>query len=342
MMKKKQIGFLAAASLLLLQAPFVSFAGAWEKENGVYVNASGGAISGAVSRGVSVSKYQGTIDWAKVRADDISFAMPRLGYLNSEDPTFDFNMRQAAANGIDTGLYLYSQALSVEQAREEARFSVRRALDYRVSYPIAIDLESQWLIMHELSVQELTDIVNAFCSEVEAAGYYPVLYVNQKWMTEKVDMSQIPYDVWYARYKELTEFPVGTGIWQSTQSGSVDGIEGDVCLEFSFLADKSKLPADTWHKVDGAWYYCKNYEKQTGWCEVNGAWYYLDPQRQGMMAADTVMEINGVSCRFSPDGAWMPEHGETSPMQAGAAGNDTFSGSGAKNTPGGPASAAGL
>lgn len=315
-MKKKQFLSCLLAGIMLLQTPsLTSFAAAWEKENGVYVNASGGSIQGALSRGISVAKYQGEIDWQKVRADDISFAMVRLGYLNDEDPTFDANMKGAAANGVQVGLYLYSQALTVDTAIEEAKFSVKRALDYKVSYPIAIDLESKVLEDAGLGREEITAIANAFCKTVADAGYYPIIYVNHRWMTDYLDLSQIPYDIWYGRYRDLESYPEKATIWQSTDSGQIDGIVGNVCLEFAFTDYSSKIPANTWHNVDGKWYYAANYEKQTGWQWIGNAWYYLNPSDNGAMAANTTLTIGGVACSFQADGSWI-SNGQSTPPQA--------------------------
>ena len=98
--------------------------GAFTKVNGQYVNGEGTAIEGALFRGISVSKYQQDIDWQAVASDDINFAFIRMGYVDDLDPYFDVNMREAAAAGIHVGTYLYSQALTVEDAVKEAQFAV--------------------------------------------------------------------------------------------------------------------------------------------------------------------------------------------------------------------------
>lgn len=339
-MKKRMISWMLAG-MLVLQTPTVAFAQAWEKENGVYVNASGGVIENVMARGITVSKYQGEIDWKKVAEDDVSFAMIRLGYLDSPDPTFDRNMREAAANGVDAGIYLYSQALTVDEARKEAEYTVKNAISYRVTYPVVIDLESQYLLDSGLSRQELTDIANAFCKTVQDAGYYPMIYVNDNWLKNYIDPAQIPYDIWYGRYKDLTmeEIPDHVGIWQSTATGNVDGIAGNVCLEFAFQDYKNKVAKDAWHKIDNQWYYCKNGERQMGWIWLEGKWYYLDPQQQGAMAAGKTMLVDGVSCQFKEDGSWILEYeGQTPPQTTLTPSQCT--GNMVSGQPGGPLSAA--
>ncbi len=339
-MKKRMISWMLAG-MLVLQTPTVAFAQAWEKENGVYVNASGGVIENVMARGITVSKYQGEIDWKKVAEDDVSFAMIRLGYLDSPDPTFDRNMREAAANGVDAGIYLYSQALTVDEARKEAEYTVKNAISYRVTYPVVIDLESQYLLDSGLSRQELTDIANAFCKTVQDAGYYPMIYVNDNWLKNYIDPAQIPYDIWYGRYKDLTmeEIPDHVGIWQSTATGNVDGIAGNVCLEFAFQDYKNKVAKDAWHKIDNQWYYCKNGERQMGWIWLEGKWYYLDPQQQGAMAAGKTMLVDGVFCQFKEDGSWILEYeGQTPPQTTLTPSQCT--GNMVSGQPGGPLSAA--
>lgn len=339
-MKKRMISWMLAG-MLVLQTPTVAFAQAWEKENGVYVNASGGVIENVMARGITVSKYQGEIDWKKVAEDDVSFAMIRLGYLDSPDPTFDRNMREAAANGVDAGIYLYSQALTVDEARKEAEYTVKNAISYRVTYPVVIDLESQYLLDSGLSRQELTDIANAFCKTVQDAGDYPMIYVNDNWLKNYIDPAQIPYDIWYGRYKDLTmeEIPDHVGIWQSTATGNVDGIAGNVCLEFAFQDYKNKVAKDAWHKIDNQWYYCKNGERQMGWIWLEGKWYYLDPQQQGAMAAGKTMLVDGVFCQFKEDGSWILEYeGQTPPQTTLTPSQCT--GNMVSGQPGGPLSAA--
>lgn len=339
-MKKRMISWMLAG-MLVLQTPTVAFAQTWEKENGVYVNASGGVIENVMARGITVSKYQGEIDWKKVAEDDVSFAMIRLGYLDSPDPTFDRNMREAAANGVDAGIYLYSQALTVDEARKEAEYTVKNAISYRVTYPVVIDLESQYLLDSGLSRQELTDIANAFCKTVQDAGYYPMIYVNDNWLKNYIDPAQIPYDIWYGRYKDLTmeEIPDHVGIWQSTATGNVDGIAGNVCLEFAFQDYKNKVAKDAWHKIDNQWYYCKNGERQMGWIWLEGKWYYLDPQQQGAMAAGKTMLVDGVFCQFKEDGSWILEYeGQTPPQTTLTPSQCT--GNMVSGQPGGPLSAA--
>lgn len=294
-------GVLAAGSVFPSMA-----AEPWTMEDGNYVDASGAPIEGALAKGITVTKYQNRankengIDWAKAAADGVSFAMIRVGYYKDKDPYFDRNVTEADANGIKTGAFFYTQALDTASAIDEAEYVLKVVKDFPISYPIAYDVESQHLLDNNLSKQQITDNVNAFCKTISDAGYRPVVYANNDWLTNKMDTSQIPYDIWYARYGTVNSYPNRT-IWQCTDSGTVDGINGNVTIELAFADYNTLIPADSWKHVDGRWYYMKDYKKQTGWVQVNGVWYYLDPN--GAMIHDTTMDIDGVSYTFDNTGA---------------------------------------
>ena len=154
------------------------------------MDASGQPVVGALEKGITVTKYQnrasqsaGGIDWAKVAADGISFAMVRIGYLNDMDPYYTSNMEGASTNGIKTGVFFYTQALNPDQAREEAEYVLKMVKDYPVSYPIAYDVESQYLLDNGLTKDQITDKISAFCEIIAEAVYRPVVYANQNQLT---------------------------------------------------------------------------------------------------------------------------------------------------------------
>lgn len=311
---KKNIRFRIAAYLVACLMASEAFATpldgfsaqAWKLENGQYIDASGNAITGALKKGITVTKYQnrqnevnGGIDWKRVAEDGVSFAMVRIGYLNDMDPYFEENMKHTSENGIRTGVFFYTQALDTQTAVEEAKYVLRQIKDYRISYPIAYDVESQYLLDNKLSRQQITDNINAFCKTVSDAGYRPIVYANNKWLSFHIDMNQIPYDVWYARYGTVNDCRNRT-IWQCTDKGRVEGIEGDVTIELSFADYDSIIPGDGFKTIDGERYYMKNFEKQTGWIQTDGKWYYLDPD--GKVIHDQTRVIDGVSYTFGSQG----------------------------------------
>ena len=167
-----------------LAFPMAAQAKAWDFENGSYVDASGTPIEGAVAKGITVTKYQNRanrengIDWGKVAADGVGFAMIRIGYYKDKDPYFDRNITEAAAHGIKTGVFFYTQALDAQTAADEAEYVLQVIKDFPVSYPVAYDVESNYLLEQGLSTAQITENVNAFCKVIADAGYCPIVYAN--------------------------------------------------------------------------------------------------------------------------------------------------------------------
>lgn len=292
------------AGVLAIQLAMSSFAAdTVEYEAGNYKTADGTVIEGAVAKGITVSKYQnkaGAIDWDRVAADQVKFAMVRLGYHNDLDPYFEENMRAAVSHGIQTGIFFYTQALNTATAQEEARFVLDMIKGYPVSYPVAYDVESQYLLDQGLTKQQITDQINTFCGVIEAAGYRPVVYGNEEWITNHMDVTQIPYDIWYARYRPDGYQLRDCAIWQYTENGSVDGISGEVCIELAFQDYKQLFPGTGWRNINGEWYYYQNYSMVTGWLELAGSWYYLTPD--GIMISGETRTIDGVEYQFDDSG----------------------------------------
>lgn len=281
----------------------------WTKVGGVYVDDAGNAIEGALLRGISVSKWQGDVDWGKVASDDVSFALVRMASIGYEgeytmDEYFDKNMREASANGIHVTPYVYLQTRTVEEAREAAAYAVDVARNYNVTYPLAVDVESQYIL--DLSTQELTDVVNAFCRVVAEAGYTPIVYSDYSKFTTEMDTNQIPYDIWLARYGGDNSYPNRT-MWQATDKGVINGISGNVCLEFAFKdygasQEAAGVTPGQWQEENGTWYFAENGNRYTGWIRPDGNWYYLDPANGGAMVAGTTMVIDGVTYSFNGSG----------------------------------------
>ena len=109
-------------------------------------------------------------------------------------------------------------------------------------YPVAYDVESQILLDNNLTKEQIADQINAFCRIISDAGYQPVVYANNLWLTQYIDASRVPYEIWYARYGTNYAYPNRT-IWQTTDKGEVDGIAGDVTIELAFKDYGAVLPA---------------------------------------------------------------------------------------------------
>lgn len=249
---------------------------AWKKVNGVYQMPDGSAIQNVLARGIDVSRWQGEINWSQVAADDVSFVMLGTRSKGAVDPYFHRNIQQASAAGVKVGVYIYSLAVTVKMAEAEADFVLDLIHDYPVSYPVAFDMEDS--TQGNLSKEELAAIANAFCKKISDSGYYPIIYANENWLKNKLDMSLMDYPVWVARYSARPSYqnPV---MWQATSTGSVKGINGNVDIDFQFKDFSGQIPANTWRTINGKRYYYSNYAKQkNAWAQDGSDWYYMDSE----------------------------------------------------------------
>ena len=203
--------------------------------------------SGGTMRGIDVSAYQGVIDWNKVRQSGISFAIIRCGFRAygsgqlSYDSYFDQNVRGAQAAGIKVGAYFYSAAVNVAEAREEANFALSKIRGYSMQLPVFIDMESPADGRAiGISVQTRTDVVKAFCSTVQAAGYKAGVYANKTWFNSYMNTPELTqYTIWLAHWVNASRSDYSRtrhDIWQYTSSGSVPGISGRVDMNISYVA----------------------------------------------------------------------------------------------------------
>lgn len=203
-------------------------------------------VSGQVEsvKGIDLSRYQGEVDWSLVAADGVDYAMIRVGirgYGTGEivlDDTFDTNMTGALQNDIDVGAYFFTQAISEEEAIAEANAVIEALAPYNVTYPIAIDVEDvndSAARTANLTPEQRTDYVIAFCETIKAAGYTPMIYGNLKTYCDMLDMERLnDYEKWFAFYDTYIYFPYEISMWQYTDSGVVNGIEGNVDLNITF------------------------------------------------------------------------------------------------------------
>jgi GH25 family lysozyme M1 (1,4-beta-N-acetylmuramidase) len=217
-------------------------------ENGRAVYAS---ESGSAKVGVDVSFHQGDIDWAAVAADGVDFAMIRLGYRGYTqgglivDTYFYQNIQGALDAGLDVGVYFFSQAVTPEEAQEEADFVCALLADYNVTYPVAFDWEYITSGNGEartvgMTGETLTQCVRAFCDRVAEKGYETAVYFNQDMAYLTLDLSQltdIPF--WLAEYGGAPDFYYDFDLWQYTAAGSVAGIEGKVDLDLDLRPAKA-------------------------------------------------------------------------------------------------------
>ena len=195
-------------------------------------------------KGIDISKYQGEVDWEKVKADGVEFVILRLGYRGYEtgkvilDETFEANVKGATEAGIEVGVYFFSQAITQAEAIEEATMVLDYIKDYDITYPVVYDAEEIYdanARTNVLTTEQRTDFTITFCEQIKAAGYTPMIYGNIKWMVAQLDLTQLTqYDKWFAQYFKEPFFPYDFQMWQYTATGKVDGIEGDVDINISF------------------------------------------------------------------------------------------------------------
>ena len=195
-------------------------------------------------KGIDVSKHQGEIDWAKVAADGVEFAFIRVGNRGYgtgaivEDSQFEANIKGAISNGIQVGVYFFSQAINEEEAMDEAQFVLEKIAPYKVQCPVVIDVEKvsdSEARMNQISLEQRTSNTLVFLETVEAAGYEVMLYHNMEMGTLMLDMEQFEdYSKWFAYYNKEIYYPYVFDVWQYSDKGKVDGITGDVDLNISF------------------------------------------------------------------------------------------------------------
>lgn len=234
---------------------------------------------GAIARGIDVSYWQQSIDWSQVASDNVQFAMLATRFRGNVDPFFSPNADGASRNGIRLGAYIYSYATSVEMAQQEADFVLNLIKDYPISFPVVFDAEDAGSL-GTLPPSQVSDVINAFCSRIQAAGYYPMVYANEYWIQNKIDMSRLNYDIWVAKYNERYTYQ-NPAMWQCRNTGSVKGISGNVDIDYLYKDFTQIIPADTWRTIGGKRYYYKNHVMQkNAWAYDGQSWYYMNGEGQ--------------------------------------------------------------
>lgn len=195
--------------------------------------------------GIDVSSYQGIINWKKVKAAGVDYAIIRLGYRGYGtgdirlDDRYEANMTGAISADIPVGVYFYSQAITVEEAEEEAQFVLNKLAGFNITYPVVFDMEEvddEDARTNPLTQAERTDITIAFCEKIKAAGYTPMVYGNIRWMIMHLDLARLEgYDKWFAQYFKQPFFPYDFSMWQYTSRGTIDGIPHTVDLNLGLV-----------------------------------------------------------------------------------------------------------
>lgn len=204
-------------------------------------------------KGIDVSTWQGEINWDKVKNSGIEFAIIRSGWgYNGDgeiDKYFKKNINEAKSAGIKVGVYHYSYADSVENAKQEAEYclNIVDSAKVKLDLPIYFDIEDP-SILNKYDKNLRTNMCIAFCSEIEKAGYWAGVYSNLNWFNNYLNKEELSkrYTLWLAQYNNINE--MNCDIWQYTSSGSVSGINGNVDMNIMYrdlIEDISKSVSKT-------------------------------------------------------------------------------------------------
>ncbi|KAK8835314.1 hypothetical protein M9Y10_013519 [Tritrichomonas musculus] len=188
-------------------------------------------------KGIDASKWQGEIDFQKVKNNGVEFVIIREGYGKKSptqiDKKFKVNYEMAKSVGLPVGVYHYSYADSVSDAKLEAQFCLENIQGMKLEYPVVIDIEDKEIL--KLNNRQRTDNLKAFCEEMENAGYYAMVYCNLYWWNNYLYKEELEnkYDLWLAQW-QVENPSVTCGIWQYSETGKIDGINGNVDLNIAY------------------------------------------------------------------------------------------------------------
>lgn len=291
------LAFTLAVSCLFVPAQETQAASkTWNKVNGVCYNGKGKKIPNAITRGIDVSSWQGTINWAQVAKSNVDFAFIRVGHAYgttlTTDSCFTANMSGATAAGIPVGVYYYSGARTKAQAVKEAKYVIKKIQGYKISYPVVFDLEADALLKG-LSDTDRANIAMAFCNEVKKAGYYPMLYCNTYWYNNYINTSIVAgVDKWMAAYgdsKKSLGISAPHTIWQATDGNTANGLRSTkglisgvpvyntIDINFGYVDYTKKITPRTKAKSGystSATAPTANAAAKTGWKDSGSKWYY--------------------------------------------------------------------
>ncbi len=240
--------------------------------------------------GIDVSEHNGALDWAKIKASGVQFAIIRTGYGTSHvDNYFEKNMQGALAQGIPVGVYHFSYALDTAGAEKEGEFVLSILKPYwgKILLPIFYDFEYDTVSYAKkqgvtLGKEAFNAHTVAFCETVKAAGYTPGVYYNLDYARNFVDQSRIGgYVRWFAQYAAAPGVS-DYAIWQYTSAHTISGISGK--FDANILEDTTLLEKTTnkytpgWYKDKIGWWYADtgNSYYKSRWAKIKGKWYYFD------------------------------------------------------------------
>lgn len=200
-------------------------------------------------RGIDISKHNGNIDFNKLKGN-IDFAIVRtsFGFFN-EDLKYREYIKGLESNGIPYGLYHYSYARNLDEAKIEVEGFLNIARQYNPTYPLVLDMEDadNWKLNNGNPSNDMyVQICEYFCKKIEEAGYYAMIYASKSWLEAKLNDSRLDrFDKWLAQWTSKPTYGKSFGIWQYTSNGSVPGISGRVDMNISYVDYPSIIKGTT-------------------------------------------------------------------------------------------------
>lgn len=196
--------------------------------------------------GVDLSKNSGEIDFEALKNAGVDFVMLRLGSRGYEtglvtlDENFVSNITKAQSAGLEVGVYFFSQAVNEEEAAEEAEFVISNLVPYRISYPVAFDMEyisNDESRIDTLDEEQKTKIAEAFLSRIEREGYRPILYGNKNWLLGELIPDKLlkEYDVWLNDQDSIPDYPYQFKMWKYSAAQKIDGVGNSASYTISFV-----------------------------------------------------------------------------------------------------------
>lgn len=197
--------------------------------------------------GVDISKHTGEVYFPSLKAAGVDYVMIRLGsrgYSTGQitlDENFKENIEGAIEAQLDVGIYFYSQAISQDEAVQEANFVIQNLQPYRanIKYPVAFNMgfvSNDNSRIEGLSRDDKTSVTLSFLEAVRAAGYVPMIYGDKEWLIKEVDLTKLQdYDVWLSQEEEIPDYPYRYAMWQYNTDGVLNGIDGGADLNICFV-----------------------------------------------------------------------------------------------------------
>ncbi len=259
-------------------------------------------------RGIDVSEWQGDINWTKVAKDDVDFAIIRVAHRDPEsgelitDKYAKKNLKEAKEAGVKIGAYIFSQAITTEEAKEEAEYaaSIIKKSGVELDLPLVMDFEymsTTWgtsgrLYYAELSQKAATDVCLSFMEVADEKGYKPMVYANSWMLNNGINAEALTElgEIWIAEYDTQCHYDGTYSYWQFSSSGSISGIKGRVDMNYRYYKAAYKVSENikvgttrlakeeatfdsltiSWEPVDGATgYYVEKYDPvQTSFVRV--------------------------------------------------------------------------